>query len=82
VPCGAYQVVRRLARDAGLPHPERVHPHALRHTAVTLALAAGAQLSTSRTWPDTPTPAPPAATTGPAVVAGPGPRPGPAAAVR
>jgi len=43
VPCGVYQVVRRLARDAGLPHPERVHPHALRHTAVTLALDAGAQ---------------------------------------
>jgi len=42
VPCGAYQVVRRLARDAGVPHPERVHPHALRHTAVTLALDAGA----------------------------------------
>ncbi len=34
-PSGAYRVVRRLARDAGLSHPERVHPHALRHTAVT-----------------------------------------------
>ncbi len=43
-PSGAYRVVRRLARDAGLPHPERVHPHALRHTAVTLALDAGANL--------------------------------------
>jgi integrase/recombinase XerD len=43
-PSGAYRTVRRVARDAGLPHPERVHPHALRHTAVTLALDSGANL--------------------------------------
>ena len=43
-PSGACRTVRRLARDAGVPHPERVHPHALRHTAVTLALDSGANL--------------------------------------
>lgn len=43
-PSGAYRVVRRLARDAAVPHFARVHPHALRHTAVTLALDSGANL--------------------------------------
>jgi len=43
-PSGAYRVVRRLARDAGIPEFARVHPHALRHTAVTLALDSGANL--------------------------------------
>jgi integrase/recombinase XerD len=36
--------VRHVARNAGGPHPERVHPRALRHTAVTLALESGANL--------------------------------------
>ncbi len=43
-PSGAYRVVRRLARDAAVPNFARVHPHALRHTAVTLALDSGANL--------------------------------------
>ena len=43
-PLGAYRVVCHLARDAGDPYPERVHPHALRHTTVTLALDSGANL--------------------------------------
>ncbi len=43
-PSGAYRVVRRLARDAGIPGFARVHPHALRHTAVTRALDSGANL--------------------------------------
>jgi len=43
-PSGAYRVVRRLARDAGIPGFARVHPQALRHTAVTRALDSGANL--------------------------------------
>lgn len=43
-PLGAYRVVCRLARDAGDPYPERLRPHALRHTALTLALDSGANL--------------------------------------
>ncbi len=36
-------LIRRLARDAGLPHEvvERMHPHVLRHTAATLLDEAG-----------------------------------------
>lgn len=43
-PSGAYRVVRRLARDGAVPNFARVHPHALRHTAVTLSLDSGANL--------------------------------------
>jgi integrase len=36
--------VRRLARAAGIPSWARLSPHSLRHTAITLALDAGAHL--------------------------------------
>jgi site-specific recombinase XerD len=39
-----FRTIRRLARDAGVPHHERVTPHSLRHTAATLALDANAPL--------------------------------------
>lgn len=40
----AWRLLRRLAQSAGLEHPDRVSPHALRHAFITLALAAGASL--------------------------------------
>lgn len=40
----AWRLVRRLAYAAGLPQPDRVSPHALRHAFITLALDAGASL--------------------------------------
>jgi integrase/recombinase XerD len=36
--------VRRLARAAGIPSWAQLSPHSLRHTAITLALDAGASL--------------------------------------
>jgi site-specific recombinase XerD len=39
-----WKLVRRLARAAGIPSWDRLSPHSLRHTAITLALDAGAQL--------------------------------------
>ena len=39
---GAYRIVRRLAKKAGIAH--RVHPHALRHAFITAALDAGVPL--------------------------------------
>jgi integrase len=39
-----WKLVRRLARAAGIPSWERLSPHSLRHTAITLALDAGAHL--------------------------------------
>jgi site-specific recombinase XerD len=39
-----WKLVRRLARTAGIPSWERLSPHSLRHTAITLALDAGAHL--------------------------------------
>jgi integrase/recombinase XerD len=39
-----WKLVRRLARAAGIPSWARLSPHSLRHTAITLALDAGAHL--------------------------------------
>lgn len=39
-----WHLVRRLARAAGIPAWEQLSPHSLRHTAITLALDAGAGL--------------------------------------
>ena len=41
---GAWRLVRALARAAQLPDAERVNPHALRHSFVTMALDAGVAL--------------------------------------
>jgi integrase/recombinase XerD len=38
------KLVRRLARTAGIPSWHQLTPHSLRHTAITLALDAGAAL--------------------------------------
>ena len=40
----AYEQFRRLARVAGLPGAEAIHPHSFRHTFATEALDAGAAL--------------------------------------
>ncbi|HET9172901.1 MAG TPA: tyrosine-type recombinase/integrase [Actinospica sp.] len=39
-----FKLVRRLAREAGLPHPDSITPHSLRHTFATLATERGADL--------------------------------------
>lgn len=39
-----FKLVRRLAREAGLPDPDTVTPHSLRHTFATLATERGADL--------------------------------------
>ncbi|MGH3099234.1 MAG: tyrosine-type recombinase/integrase [Streptosporangiales bacterium] len=39
-----WALVRRLARAAGIPCWEQLSPHSLRHTAITLALDAGASI--------------------------------------
>lgn len=40
----AWRLLRRLVQSAGLEHPERISPHALRHAFITMALGAGASL--------------------------------------
>lgn len=40
-----FDLVQRIARDAGLEQPERVTPHALRHTFATVADERGAPMS-------------------------------------
>jgi len=39
-----FKLVRRLAREADLPHPDSITPHSLRHTFATLATDRGADL--------------------------------------
>lgn len=39
-----HRLVRRLGRAAGLPHADTLHPHSLRHSAITGALEAGGTL--------------------------------------
>lgn len=39
-----FRLVRRIATAAGLPNPERLSPHSLRHSVATSALDAGAPL--------------------------------------
>jgi integrase len=54
-----YRLVRRLARHAGLPAADRITPHTLRHTAITLYLqqtngnVRGAQLYAGHARPET-----------------------------
>ena len=44
VPCSWQATCGAWLGSPAWPHPERVHPHAPRHTAVTLALDSGANL--------------------------------------
>ena len=39
-----WRIMRRIAKNAGIPAWERLSPHSLRHTCATLALDAGATL--------------------------------------
>lgn len=41
---GAFRLIRRIARSAGIEHADRISPHSLRHTFVTLSREAGAPL--------------------------------------
>ncbi|WP_406036285.1 tyrosine-type recombinase/integrase [Nocardioides sp. NBC_00163] len=41
---GAFRLIRRIAKAAGIEHADRISPHSLRHTFVTLAREAGALL--------------------------------------
>jgi site-specific recombinase XerD len=39
-----HRLIRRLAKNAGLPQADALHPHSLRHSAITGALEAGGSL--------------------------------------
>lgn len=41
---GAFRLIRRIARAAGIEHADEISPHSLRHTFVTLSREAGAPL--------------------------------------
>ena len=60
-----WELVRRLARDAGIEAWDQLSPHCLRHSAITFALDAARPCATCRTMPATRTPARPAGTTMP-----------------
>jgi site-specific recombinase XerD len=54
-PRGRHQIIditRRLARHAGLPHPNSVTPHVLRASAITDLLNAGEPLQEVQKWAD------------------------------
>jgi integrase len=40
----AWRLIRRLARQAGITHPERISPHSMRATFITTALDEGVPL--------------------------------------
>jgi integrase/recombinase XerD len=61
-----WELIRRLARTAGIGGWEQLSPHCLRHSAITFALDAGASLRDVQDYVGTKTPAPPAGTTTPA----------------
>ena len=61
---GAWRIVRRLARKAGINKP--VEPHTLRHAFITAAWTPVSLCGTYRRPPATPIPGPRCATTGPA----------------
>ena len=61
-----WELVRRLAREAGVETWEQLSPHSLRHSAITLALDAGASLRDVQDYAGHKDPGPPAATTTPA----------------
>jgi integrase/recombinase XerD len=48
-----WELVRRLARTAGVSAWEQLSPHCLRHSAITFALDAGSPCATCRTTPVT-----------------------------
>lgn len=41
---GAFRLIRRIAKAAGIEHADRISPHSLRHTFVTLSREAGVPL--------------------------------------
>jgi len=60
-----WELVRRLARAAGIEAWDQLSPHCLRHSAITFALDAGAALRDVQDYAGHKDPAPPAATTTP-----------------
>ena len=60
-----WELVRRLARDAGIQAWDQLSPHCLRHSAITFALDAGAALRDVQDYAGHKDPAPPAGTTMP-----------------
>jgi len=60
-----WELVRRLARTAGIETWQELSPHSLRHSAITFASTPGRPCATCRTTPGTRTPGPPGAMTTP-----------------